>query len=67
MKLLTLPEVVDALKVSESTVRRRIREGSLTAIRVGRQLRVRPEDLDAFLRLHEVNPADAPIDREQGE
>jgi excisionase family DNA binding protein len=67
MKLLTLPEVVDALKVSESTVRRRIREGSLTAIRIGRQLRVRPEDLEAFLRLHEVNPGEAPPSGERGE
>ena len=67
MKLLTLPEVVEALKVSESTVRRRIREGSLKAIRIGRQLRVRPEDLEAFLRLHEVTPGDTPPDTERGE
>lgn len=54
MALLTIAEISESLVVSESTVRRLIRERSLKAIKVGRQLRVRPEDLEAYLRDHEV-------------
>ena len=56
MKLLTLREVAEAMKVSESTVRRWIRAGALTAYKVGQrgQLRVRDEDLERYLETQVV-------------
>jgi excisionase family DNA binding protein len=51
MNLLTLREVADVVKVSETTVRRWVRDGSLAAYKVGKrgQLRVREQDLETFL------------------
>lgn len=51
MNLLTLREVADVVKVSETTVRRWVRDGALAAYKVGKrgQLRVREEDLETFL------------------
>lgn len=48
-QLLTLPQVAARLQVSLSTVRRLITAGSLKAVRIGRSLRVRPEDLAAYI------------------
>lgn len=48
-QLLKLEEVCDRLKVSMSTVRRLIDRGELVAVRVGRNLRVRPADLEAYI------------------
>ena len=48
-ELLTAGEVADLLRVSTMTVYRLIRTGELVAVRVGRNYRVRREDLDAFL------------------
>jgi excisionase family DNA binding protein len=54
MNLLTLKEVTKAMRVSESTVRRWVRDGSLPAYKIGKrgQLRVSKIDLDAFLERH---------------
>ena len=49
MELMTLKEVADAARVSESTVRRWVRSSELPAYRLGRQLRVRPEEFESFL------------------
>lgn len=48
-RLLCLAEVAALLAVSIPTVRRRIHSGDLRALRIGRLLRVRPQDLDAYL------------------
>jgi excisionase family DNA binding protein len=42
-------DAADALRISTKTVRRLIGRGELAASRVGRQLRVDPRDLHAFL------------------
>ena len=55
MRALTIPEVAEALRVSVPTVRRLIAGGELPAVQVGRQWRVHPDVLDAWLR-----EADAP-------
>jgi excisionase family DNA binding protein len=47
--LLSLREVAGKLAVSEKTVRRFIDSGQLPALRVGRQLRVDPEELQRWL------------------
>jgi len=51
-RLLEVHEVAYYLKCSQETVRRLIREGKLTAIRLGTQWRVDPLDLKAFMDAH---------------
>ena len=48
-QLLTLQQVADRLQVSMSTVRRLVDAGKLKAIKIGRNLRVRPEDLAKYI------------------
>lgn len=55
--LLTAAEVADQLRVSTMTVYRLIRRGELPAVRVGRNYRVREQDLTAFLEAQVVDPA----------
>lgn len=54
--MLTVREVAALIKVSDSTVRRWIRDGSLNAYKVGKrgQLRIREEDLELFLESQRV-------------
>lgn len=47
--LLTLDDVAARLAVCPRTVRTLVRAGQIAHVRVGRQIRVRPEDLDAYL------------------
>lgn len=47
-RLLTVREAADLENESERTIRRRIASGELRAIRYGRQLRIRPQDLRAY-------------------
>lgn len=42
-------EVAELLKISEATVRNWIHAGDLSAIDVGREWRIAPRDLEAFL------------------
>lgn len=51
-QLLTLSQVADRLQVSMSTLHRRIKAGELPTVRIGRSLRVRPEDLEAYIEKH---------------
>ncbi len=57
MNLLTLREVAEAVNVAETTVRRRVRDGSLSAYKLGKrgQLRVKEEDLESFLEGQRVD------------
>lgn len=48
-KLLTLRAVARTLDVSRTTVRRLIQERELAAFRFRSVIRVRPQDLDAFV------------------
>jgi excisionase family DNA binding protein len=49
IRLYTVAEVADQLKVSEKQIRRWIASGELVAHRLGRQLRIADADLRAFL------------------
>jgi excisionase family DNA binding protein len=49
-ELLTVAAVADRLKVHPITVRRLIKAGRLPVVRVGRAVRVRASDVDAFAR-----------------
>ncbi|MCC6645129.1 MAG: helix-turn-helix domain-containing protein [Polyangiaceae bacterium] len=61
MKLLTIPEVSEAMKVSEKTVRRLIKRGDLPAFKVGDrgQLRVEEAELERYVESQRVRAADA--------
>ena len=48
--LLRLQQSAARLNVSVWTVRRRIADGSLPAVRVGTQIRIRESDIDRLLR-----------------
>ena len=50
--LLTVPDVAHHCLVAERTVRRWIASGDLAVVRFGRLVRVRPKDLDVFIRDH---------------
>jgi excisionase family DNA binding protein len=48
-RLLTVAEVADHMRVSNMTVYRLIKAGTLPAIRVGKNYRLRASDLAAYL------------------
>jgi excisionase family DNA binding protein len=48
--LLTVPQVAEICRVSTKTVRRWLERQELVGLRLGRQWRIRPRDLEAFLR-----------------
>ena len=48
--LLSVDEAAEALRVSTKTVRRLIARGELSAVRVGRQLRISQDGFFAYLR-----------------
>lgn len=47
--LLTVPQVADEFQVTAQTIRNRIDQGVLPAIRVGRAFRINRADVDALL------------------
>ncbi len=49
LPLMTMREVADYLQVSPCTVRRLVEKQGLPAVRAGRQLRFRREDVDGWL------------------
>lgn len=49
-RLLTIEEVADLTKVSTSHLYSLINEGVLPAVQFGRAKRIRPEDLEEFIR-----------------
>ena len=61
-RLLTAAEVADQLRVSTMTIYRLIRRGELAAVRVGRNYRVRIEDLERYLGAQVVDPATVDLD-----
>ena len=54
-RLLTVAEVASVMRVSRMTVYRLIRRAQLKAIRVGRNYRVREDDLNEYLEAQAVS------------
>ncbi len=54
-RLFTVAEVATVMRVSRMTVYRLIRRGNLKAIRVGRNYRVKEDDLELYLRTQSVS------------
>lgn len=69
MKLLPVPEVAEAMKVSEKTVRRLIKRGDLPAHRLGErsQLRVEERELERYVESQQVRAADVPVPQQEVE
>lgn len=57
IELLTPQEVADAMRVSTMTVYRLVKSGQIPAIRVGKHLRIRVADLNAYLESRMVTPS----------
>ncbi len=53
-ELLNIHDVTGALRVSRATVYRLIERGQLKAVKVGKSLRFRKQDIEEFLRNNEV-------------
>jgi len=49
-RLLTVSEVASAMRVSNMTVYRLIKSGQLSAIRVGKNYRIRESEVDRYLQ-----------------
>jgi excisionase family DNA binding protein len=56
----TIEEIADRLQVSDQTIRRWIKSGSLPAYKPGREWRIRTEDLEKFLEARSSPKAPAP-------
>lgn len=52
----TTHEIAELLKISEATVRSRIHDGDLRAVRFGREFRVAARDLESFVNAHATRP-----------
>lgn len=53
--LLSVSEAGSLLGVSSATVRRYLADGRFPHVRIGRLIRIRPEDLDKFIEVNIVS------------
>lgn len=58
-------EIAEYLGISPFTIRRYIKLGELKAVKLLGSFRVHKNDLQAFLKAHEVNPADEALEEEE--
>ena len=59
-KLLTPTDVADRLQVNERTVTQWLRKGYLRGFKIGKEWRISPDDLQAFLEASANKPMDKP-------
>jgi excisionase family DNA binding protein len=50
--LCTVAEAAEILNIDQKTVRRRIKDGALRSIKIGRLRRIDPRDIEDFIRDH---------------
>ena len=60
MKLLTVPEMATALNVSQARGYELVRKGLIPAIRIGRQVRVHPDQLERWMAEGGTNAGSEP-------
>ena len=58
-KLLTPAQVADRLQIHERTVTRWLRDGYLRGFKLGKEWRIAPTDLRAFMERHANQPLDS--------
>ena len=49
MKLMTIEDVRTVLNISKASVRRELIRGNLSAVKIGKSLRFKPEDVEAYI------------------
>ncbi len=59
-KLLTPTDVANSLQVNERTVTQWLRKGRLRGFKLGKEWRISPDDLQAFLEASANMPPDKP-------
>ncbi len=59
-KLLTPTDVANSLQVNERTVTQWLRKGHLRGFKIGKEWRISPDDLQAFLEASANKPMDKP-------
>jgi excisionase family DNA binding protein len=57
LELLSIPEVCQELGMGKSWVYRRIQSGEIPSVKLGRNIKVRREDLEEYLEAQRYNPA----------
>ena len=57
LELLSIPQVCQRLAMGKSWVYRRIHEGEIPSVRLGRTIKVRRADLETFLEEHRYRPS----------
>jgi excisionase family DNA binding protein len=57
LELLSIPEVCQELGMGKSWVYRRIQSGEIPSVKLGRNIKVRREDLEGYLEAQRYNPA----------
>ncbi len=60
-------EIAEYLGISPFTIRRYIKLGELKAVKLLGSFRVHKNDLQAFLKAHEVNPAEEVLEEDEPE
>ena len=56
LELLSIPEVCQELAMGKSWVYRRIKSGEIPSVKLGRNIKVRREDLEKYLRSQRYRP-----------
>ena len=59
-KLLTPTDVAERLQVNDRTVTQWLRKGHLRGFKLGKEWRISPDDLQAFLEVSANKPMDKP-------
>ncbi len=59
-KLLTPTDIANRLQVNERTVTQWLRKGHLRGFKIGKEWRISPDDLQAFLEASANKPMDKP-------
>ena len=59
LELLSIPEVCQELGMGKSWVYRRIQSGEIPSVKLGRNIKVRREDLEGYLEAQRYQPTSA--------
>src|SRR5215203_4801188 len=58
LELLSIPQVCQRLAMGKSWVYRRIHEGEIPSVRLGRTIKIRRADLEHYLEEHRYRPSE---------
>jgi excisionase family DNA binding protein len=59
LDLLAIPELCQELGMGKSWVYRRVHSGEIPSVKLGRSIKVKRADLEAYLEKHRYQPSDA--------